>query len=82
MRKACFGTRSPLRVAVEPLAEPLDDLGAGDVYAAAFFIALREGAAPARAAAFASAAAAERMLGKGPQAIAGRAAIEARLAGG
>jgi sugar/nucleoside kinase (ribokinase family) len=66
-------------LAVNTLERPVDDIGAGDVYACALFIALSEGATPTRAAAFASASAAERMTGAGPQAIAGREAILARL---
>jgi sugar/nucleoside kinase (ribokinase family) len=68
-----------LRVPASPIAAPVDDLGAGDVFAAAFFIALREGHAPAGAAAFAGAAAAVRIAGAGPGAIGDRRAIEARL---
>jgi sugar/nucleoside kinase (ribokinase family) len=68
-----------LRVPVPPIAAPIEDLGAGDVFAAAFFIALREGLAPARAAAFANAAAAARVAGAGPGAIGDRGAIAARL---
>ncbi len=68
-----------LRVPVPPAAAPADDLGAGDVFAAAFFIALHEGLPPARAAAFAGAAAAVRIAGVGPGAIGDRRAIEARL---
>jgi hypothetical protein len=60
--------------------EPGDDLGAGDVFAAAFFVALREGQRAADAAAFAAAAAALRIAGRGTSAILGRAAIEARCA--
>jgi sugar/nucleoside kinase (ribokinase family) len=66
-------------VPVPPLAQIRDDLGAGDVFAAAFFVALREGRSPTAAAAFANAAAALRIAGDGPAAIGGRAAIEARL---
>jgi 1D-myo-inositol 3-kinase len=58
---------------------PADDLGAGDVYAAALFTALAEGRSPAQAGALANAAAALRMQGVGAQAIAGRAQIEAIL---
>jgi sugar/nucleoside kinase (ribokinase family) len=68
-----------LRVPVPPLQAPADDLGAGDVFAAALFVALREGRPPGEAAAFATAAAAVRIAGAGPGAIGGRAAIEARL---
>ncbi len=69
-------------VHVPPVAIPhaQDDLGAGDVFAAAFFVALREGRAPAQAAAFGNAAAAVRIGGKGPQAIGDRTAIERLLA--
>ncbi len=58
-----------------------DDLGAGDVFAAAFFTALHEGRTPPQAAAFGNAAAAVRIGGCGPAAIGDRAAIERRLAG-
>jgi sugar/nucleoside kinase (ribokinase family) len=57
-----------------------DDVGAGDVFAAAFFIELADGAPAAAAAAFANAAAAVRIAGDGPEAIGDRAAIEARAA--
>jgi sugar/nucleoside kinase (ribokinase family) len=66
---------APLRVATAPVAGPRDDLGAGDVFGAAFFVALYEGLEPAEAAAFASAAAALRVAGLGPDAIGDRAAI-------
>jgi hypothetical protein len=56
-----------------------DDLGAGDVFAAALFVALSEGLPPVEAAAFAAAAAALRIEGVGPAAIGDRAAVEARL---
>jgi 1D-myo-inositol 3-kinase len=67
------------RVEVPAIAEFVDDVGAGDVFAAAFFIALRDGRAPQAAAAFANAAAAVRIAGFGANAIGGRTAIEARL---
>jgi sugar/nucleoside kinase (ribokinase family) len=60
---------------------PRDDIGAGDVFAAAFFIALRDGRTPAAAAAYASTAAAIRIEGDGPSAVADGPAIERRLAG-
>jgi sugar/nucleoside kinase (ribokinase family) len=66
------------RVAVTPIADARDDMGAGDVFAAAFFVALAEGAAAERAAGFANAAAAVRIAGVGAQAIGDRAAIDAR----
>jgi sugar/nucleoside kinase (ribokinase family) len=70
----------PLEISVSPVSEPVDDLGAGDVYAATLFVALAEGLPPARAAALAAAAAALRLGGSGPAAIAGRAEIEAQAA--
>ena len=62
-------TPAPPNVAVR------DDVGAGDVFAAAFFIALAEGRAPLEAATFANAMASVRITGVGPNAIAGREAI-------
>jgi hypothetical protein len=70
-----------LRVPVPSVAAPVEDLGAGDVFAAAFFIALHKRLPPARAAAFANAAAAVRVAGRGPGAIGGRRAITAQLGG-
>jgi sugar/nucleoside kinase (ribokinase family) len=70
---------APLRVPVPPIASPRDDLGAGDVFAAAFFTALHDGLPDVEAAAFANAAAAVRIAGGGPAAIGDRHAIEARL---
>jgi sugar/nucleoside kinase (ribokinase family) len=69
-----------VRVAPRPVSGAHDDLGAGDVFAAAFFIALREGQTPLQAAARGNAAAAVRISGQGPQAIGDLAAIERRLA--
>jgi len=54
-----------------------DDLGAGDVFAAAFFVALAEARDPLAAASFATAAAAIRLGGVGAQAIGTREQIEA-----
>ena len=68
-----------LAVPVAPLGEPVEDLGAGDVYAAALFLSLAQGTAPEAAARFANAAAAVRMLGRGAGAVARRAAVEARM---
>jgi sugar/nucleoside kinase (ribokinase family) len=68
------------RVAVPAIERIRDDMGAGDVFAAAFFVALAEGHDPRAAAAFANAAAAIRIAGMGPAAVADRTAIEARLA--
>jgi sugar/nucleoside kinase (ribokinase family) len=61
------------------VADPRDDLGAGDVFAAAFFVALHEGRSPTRAAVYGNAAAAIRIEGVGADAIGDRGAIEARL---
>jgi hypothetical protein len=69
----------PLEIEVPTVAEPLEDLGAGDVYAAALFTMLAAGEQPAEAASFATSAAAVRMQGVGAQAIGDRAAIESRL---
>jgi len=71
-----------LTLDVARLEQPADDLGAGDVFAAAFFIALSEGRTPREAGDFASATAAVRMCGEGANAIGGRAEIEARLHAG
>jgi sugar/nucleoside kinase (ribokinase family) len=68
-----------LELDVPAVADVVDDLGAGDVFAAAFFIALAEGAGAERAVAFANAAAAVRMQGAGAAAIGDRVAIAARL---
>jgi sugar/nucleoside kinase (ribokinase family) len=68
-----------LHVPPPPVQGPIDDIGAGDVFAAALFVALREGRPPAEAAAFANAAAAVRIAGSGPGAIGDRRAVEARL---
>jgi 1D-myo-inositol 3-kinase len=69
-----------LELHVPPLADPVDDLGAGDVFAAAFFIALSDGRTTLDAARFANAAAAVRMQGLGANAIGGLDAIDARMA--
>ncbi|MGD0452598.1 MAG: PfkB family carbohydrate kinase [Solirubrobacteraceae bacterium] len=71
--------REALELDVPALEHPVDDLGAGDVFAAAFFIALSGGRSALQAASFANAAAAVRMCGAGAGAIGGLAAIEARL---
>jgi sugar/nucleoside kinase (ribokinase family) len=52
-----------------------EDIGAGDVFAAAFFIALADGCTPLEAATFGNAAAAVRIAGVGPGAIGQREAI-------
>jgi hypothetical protein len=64
---------------VPAVEQPADDIGAGDVFAAAFFVALADGRAPLDAARFANAAAAVRMSGARAGAIGRRAEIDARL---
>jgi sugar/nucleoside kinase (ribokinase family) len=68
-----------LRVDGPLVEDPADDLGAGDVFAAALFVALYEGRPPAQAGAFAAAAAAVRLSGAGAGAVGDRLAIERRL---
>ena len=68
-----------ISVPVAAIGEPVEDLGAGDVYAAALFLSLARGMAPVQAAQFANAAAAIRMLGSGAGAIARRDAVEDRV---
>jgi sugar/nucleoside kinase (ribokinase family) len=68
-----------LALTVPHVERPHEDLGAGDVFAAAFFVGLAEGRTPADAAGFANAAAAVRMSNVGPNAIGDRHAIENRL---
>lgn len=63
---------------VSGIGQPVDDIGAGDVFAAAFFLALAEGMPPVRAGGFAQAAAALRVEGPGAGSIARRAAVEER----
>ncbi len=67
----------PIVQPVCPIEQPVDDLGAGDVFAAALFTGLAEGRPPAQAGALANAAAALRMTGAGPEAVARRERIEA-----
>jgi sugar/nucleoside kinase (ribokinase family) len=66
---------------LEPAAieTPRQDLGAGDVFAAAFFIALSAGEGPLGAGAFGAAAAAVHMGGSGATDIGDRDAVQARL---
>lgn len=68
-----------LALEVPKIEDPCEDVGAGDVFAAAFFVALAEGQSPEGAASFATAAAAVRMQGAGAAAIGDRQAIETRL---
>ncbi len=71
---------SRLEVEVPAVRRPVDDLGAGDVFAAALFVALAAGECSAEAAvSFATAAAAVRMQGSGAMAIGHTAEIETRL---
>ncbi|HMA37487.1 MAG TPA: PfkB family carbohydrate kinase, partial [Chloroflexia bacterium] len=63
-------------------ARPVDFTGAGDVFAAAFFVGYDESGDAWRAAAFAHAAAAFAIEAPGSQGIAGRAAVTARMAPG
>lgn len=66
---------SVVQTSLPHLTQLREDLGAGDVFAAAFFVALSEGRSPLEAATFGNAAAAIRIAGVGPNAIAARAAI-------
>ncbi len=68
---------SVVQTGVPRVIEMRDDLGAGDVFAAAFFVALSEGSGPLEAATFGNAAAALRIAGVGPGTIGERAQIEA-----
>lgn len=68
-----------LRATPPTIDHPVDDLGAGDVFAAAFFVALADGATPREAAELGNAAAAARIGGEGPGAIADRSAVQALL---
>jgi sugar/nucleoside kinase (ribokinase family) len=70
-----------IHVEVPAVQRICDDIGAGDVFAAAFFIALAGGEDPQAAAQLANAAAAVRVAAQGAGAIGDRTAIEARLAG-
>jgi sugar/nucleoside kinase (ribokinase family) len=72
-----YGARGTARTPSLRIEAPQDDLGAGDVFAAALFVALRDGLSATRAAAFGNAAAAVRIAGVGPNAVGDRAAIEA-----
>jgi sugar/nucleoside kinase (ribokinase family) len=65
--------------AIDPIAVPAvrDDLGAGDVFAATFFISLAEGKPATEAARVGSTAAALRVAAAGPGAVADASAIAA-----
>ena len=64
--RCCSPDGRELAIGGPRVSDPTDDLGAGDVFAAAMFVELHGGAPPARAAAFAAAAAAVRLDGRGP----------------
>jgi hypothetical protein len=70
---------SVVQTALPRFVEPREDLGAGDVFAAAFFVALSEGRGPLEAATFGNAAATLRVAGTGAEAIGRRENIEAAL---
>lgn len=74
------GTRasSVMQTPPPPTVIMRDDIGAGDVFAAAFFVALAEGRTPLQAATFGNAAAALRIAGVGPSTIGRREAIVPR----
>jgi hypothetical protein len=69
------GIGSVAQTPAPPVVAVRDDVGAGDVFAAAFFVALADGRAPLQAATFANAAATTRIAGVGPDAIGHREAI-------
>jgi sugar/nucleoside kinase (ribokinase family) len=64
------------------VSDPQDDLGAGDVFAAALFVALAQGQTVGEAVAYGSAAAAVRLTAAGPQAVGTRAEVLERLTRG
>jgi 1D-myo-inositol 3-kinase len=67
-------------VDVPAVEAPRDDIGAGDVFAAAFFVELAGGETPPTAAAFANAAAAVRISAGGAAAIGDRRSVQERAA--
>jgi pfkB family carbohydrate kinase len=71
------GAGSVVQSAVPPTVALRDDIGAGDVFATAFFVALAEERTPLDAAMFGNAAAAVRIAGVGPDAIGAREQIDA-----
>lgn len=73
------GEEPVVQAVVPSTASARDDLGAGDVFAAAFFVALFEGRPAGEAAAFGNAAAALRVADMGAGAIARREEIQAAL---
>lgn len=68
-----------LRLEAAAVAPARDDLGAGDVFAAALFAALHDGHGAREAGEFAACAAALRVEGDGPGAIAARSEIDRRV---
>jgi hypothetical protein len=66
------GGDSVVQTPFPPATVVRDEIGAGDVFAAAFFVALAEGRPPLEAAVFANGAASARISGEGPSAIAHR----------
>jgi sugar/nucleoside kinase (ribokinase family) len=68
-----------LSVETVPVEHVQDDLGAGDVFAAALFVAFSQGSSAVEAARYGSAAAAVRMGGQGPGAVGAPGAIETAL---
>lgn len=73
---AAIGT---VTLEVPALQRFVDDLGAGDVFAAAFFCALERGDDPVQAAAYGNAAAAVKIAAEGPASIGDRDALARRL---
>jgi sugar/nucleoside kinase (ribokinase family) len=69
------GADSVVQTSTPPIVAVRDDIGAGDVFAAAFFVALADKRGPLEAATFANAAASVRIAGVGPSAIGARKAI-------
>jgi pfkB family carbohydrate kinase len=69
----------PLSLAVPRVQRVVDDIGAGDVFAAAFFCALASDSTPREAAAFANAAAAVRLSDAGADAVGTREAVQQRM---
>jgi sugar/nucleoside kinase (ribokinase family) len=68
-----------LKIRVPAPQRHANDLGAGDVFAAAFFVSLSQGSSPASAARFANAAAGLRLSHASVRAIGTRARIHAQL---
>jgi len=69
----------PVALEVPRVQRVVDDVGAGDVFAAAFFCALADQSTPRAAAAFANAAAAVRVSAAGADAVGTRESVEHRM---